>query len=141
MTSQVLLARLGSRCFAVDIEVVDRIVLTPRVFPLVSVRPGFCGVFLHEQAPLPCLEPATLLAEEPNVSGGAALYTVVCHCQSGRLGVPVDQVLRIVVQPPGTVHEAIGDSAGGAAWPRTFVFQKTEYPLLDVDGLLVSLPR
>jgi chemotaxis signal transduction protein len=141
MTSQVLLTRLGSACFALDIESVDRIVLTPRVFPLVAVRPGFRGVFLHERAPLPFLEPATLLGEEPDISGGGALYTVVCHCRSGRLGVPVDQVLRIAAQARGAVHEAPGDSAGGAAWPRTFVFQETEYPLLDIDGLLMSLPR
>lgn len=137
MTPRMVLLRVGAERMSLPLEGIWHILPTPRVFPLLLVRPGFRGVFLYRGEVVPQLDLSRLLSGEGDLD---CEYTVLYGTDLGPVGLPVDQVLRIVERGLGTV--GAGESALPARFPvqNYFFYKETEYPLLDVEALLNTLP-
>lgn len=140
MTPRLVLLRLGDAQFALPLEGVWHILLTPRLFPLVLIRPGFKGVFLHQSEILPLLDLSGLLAAPVPGRECECPYVIVCGTESGPLGFPVDQVLQIVERRLGTLGECEPATERFSA-EQSFIYNGNTYPLLDVEALLATLPR
>ena len=138
MTPRLVLLRVGDQQFALPMEAVRHILLTPRIIPLVLIRPGFKGVFLHQDEILPLLDLPRLLAGA--VSGPENPYVVVCDTDYGPLGIFVDQVLQIVERGAGALRsgDLVPDQKPAE---NSFVYNGNTYPLLDIEALLNTLPR
>ncbi len=138
MTPRLVLLRLGEKQFALPLESVWHILLTPRLFPLALIRPGFKGVFLHQGEVLPLLDLPGLLTAAG--SGTDCPYVMVCGTEFGLLGFPVDQILQIVERRLGTLAECEPETDCLAA-ENSFFYNGNTYPLLDIGASLATLPR
>jgi chemotaxis signal transduction protein len=138
VTPRIVLFRVGEEPMAIPLEGVWRILPAPRVFPLLMIRSGFRGVFLHQATVVPLLDLALLLLGE---AGLECAYTLLYGTDLGPVGLPVDQVLQIVERRLGTVEAR--ESAPPSRFPATnsFVYNGNAYPLLDVEALLNTIPR
>jgi len=138
VTPRLVLLRLGEKQLALPLEKVWHILLTPRLFPLALIRPGFKGVFLHQDEVLPLLDLPGLLAVPG--SGKECPYVMVCETEFGPLGLPVDQILQIVERQLGALTEDEPEADRFSA-EKNFVYNGNRYLLLDLGALLATLPR
>ncbi len=135
MISKVALLSLGGRSYALSLEGVLHILLTPHVWPLVRIRPGFCGVFFFGGEVVPLLDLGGLLG----TSQENAPFTIAYSTGQGVVGLPADLVQKIVDCGSGALTEEETGVAG--IMQENFSYCGHEFPLLAVDELLQSLPR
>ncbi|BCR04400.1 hypothetical protein DESUT3_14690 [Desulfuromonas versatilis] len=141
MRGKLALLALDEGYFALPVEGIVHIVSSPEVFQLPLLPPGVGGVFLYQDQLTPLLDLRCLWGQDAARRSGAVAYTVVCSCEVGLVGVPVDRVLHIVDLDPALVKTVAGEPAEvPAGTSNLFVHGDREFPILNVDSLLISLP-
>lgn len=138
MTPRVVLVRIGPEWAALPLDGVWHVLQAPQVFGLLSIRPGFRGVFVYQDELLPLLDLPALLdiaSEEP------WWLVLVYGSDAGPLGLPVHQVLKIVERRHGVVEPRNADGEPGGKAQDSFVYNGKAYPLLDIEALLSTLSR
>jgi chemotaxis signal transduction protein len=141
MTAKVILLSLENRSFALPLEGVRHILQTPRIWPLILLRPGFSGVFLHQGDLVPYLDLGPHLGGGADCGTAAPAFTVIFGADQGSIGLPADRILQIVDRDQGAVIVATADAESPTAFRYKFSYHGCEYPLLAVEALLLSLPR
>jgi len=137
MIAKMALVAINGREYALPVDRIRHILAEVKVFPLVCLRSGFCGVFLFDDDIIPLLQP-TLLAADFDHERPLA-YTLICQSDYGEIGLSIDQTVRIVDAREGALTPAPPDTEP-AMVTQLFVRQGESYPLLDVDTLLARLP-
>ena len=138
MTAKIMLLRLGTRIFALNLDGVWYILQAPRTFPVASSRPAMQGIFLHDGQLVPLLAPQILLTAAGGEQGDGQVaespFTVVYGTDLGPVGIPAGQVLQIVDRDRGRLQAASADDPGPAG--SRFLHADQEYPVIDVESLI-----
>lgn len=140
VNAKVALFELDGNAFALPVEGIQHIIPVQKVFPLPLLRSGFGGVLLHQNEVVPLFELWRIFGGQPPQSCSGGRYTVVYRTGFGPVGLPADQVLRIVDREAGVVEGAV-EAETAAPSGRVFVFAGSSYPLLDVEALVTALPH
>ncbi len=141
MTAKVILLGYANRVFALPLEGVRHILETPRVWPLVHMRPGFAGVFHYQGEIVPLIDLRPHLGGSQDENAGDAPFTILFGADQGTIGLPADRVLQIVDRGQGTVGAMPAEAQSPAALKYRFSYGGSDFPLLAVEALLMSLPR
>lgn len=141
MTGKIALLALGRWDFSLPVEGILHILATPEVHQLPLLPRGVGGVFLYRGQITPLIDLPVLWQRHDAPPSPDCPYTVICSSEIGLVGLPVDRVLHIVDHDPGCVKSPAGDApAAPPGFNRLFVHQDREYPVLNVETLLFSLP-
>jgi len=138
--SKVALLMLNRTPYALRVEAIEHIVQTPRLFPLPLLRRGFVGVFLHMEKPIPIFDLWSVVGERGDALHSAPTYTILCGTEFGLIGVPADQIVRIVDSEKGKMVAA-GEGLETRAFHQVFLYEGVRYPLLDIEALVASTYR
>ena len=135
--SKTVVFRLKGDGFALPVQGIDHIVQTPRLFPLPLLDEKFRGVFIFDENVLPLYNLYRFLGVEADNFSDSSPFTILFMTEFGKIGLPADEVLRIVDNSSGSMEKV--DKDYGAIADRCFVFAGTRYPLLSEATLLADL--
>jgi len=139
MSAKVALFTLGGRRYALPVAAISHILPMQPVFNLPLLRPDFSGVIVNRGEIVPVLDakrcPGRSDLSEYSVPG----LLVVFSAEIGCIALPADKVVQMVdynsgklcVAPPECRYDGVKEF---------FLLHEQEYPLLDVDALLASVP-
>ncbi|NIQ95084.1 MAG: chemotaxis protein CheW [Desulfuromonadales bacterium] len=135
--SKTAIFRLKGDGYALPVQGVDHIVPTPRLYPLPLLDEIFLGVFIHDEDVVPLYNLYRFLGIEAEDFSDDSPFTILFMTEFGKIGLPADEVLRIVDNSSGTI-EKVSEDYGSIA-DRCFVCSGTRYPLLSERTLLADL--
>jgi chemotaxis signal transduction protein len=135
--SKTAIFRLKGDGYALPVQGVDHIVQTPGLFPLPLLDEVFLGVFILDEEVVPLYNLYRFLGLEADDFSDRSPFTILFMTEFGKIGLPADEVLRIVDNSSGSI-ERVSDDYGAIA-DRCFVFSGTRYPLLSERTLLADL--
>lgn len=135
--SRIAIFRLKGKGFALPLQGVDHIVQTPRLFPLPLLDKIFQGVFILDEDIFPSYNLYRFLGIEADDFCDSSPFTVLFMTEFGKIGLPADEVLRIVENSSGSMEKT--DREHGTIADYCFLFAGTRYPLLTERTLLADL--
>ncbi len=141
MTGKLALLALNKVHFALPVEGIVHIIVALELFPLPLLPQGVGGVFLYKDQVTPLLDLPSLWGQSHEIKPENCPYTVICSCEVGLVGLPVDRVLHIVDLDPKCVKTVAGEAPETPpGFDRLFIHRDREYPVLNVESLLFSMP-
>lgn len=135
--SKTALFRLRGEGFALSVSGIDHIITTPRLFPLPLLDEFFSGVFVLQEEVVPFFNLYRFLGVEADDFSDSSPFAVLFMTEFGRVGLPADEVLRIVDDTDGS-FERVGSDPNAIA-EHCFLHAEVRYPLLSEKTMLARL--
>lgn len=135
--SKTSIFRLKGDGYALPVQGVDHILQTPRLYPLPLLDEIFLGVFVLDEEIVPLYNLYRFLGVEAVDSRDSSPFTILFMTEFGKIGLPADEVARIVDDSDGSIEKVSEDD--GKIADRCFVYSGTRYPLLTERTLLAEL--
>ncbi|MFN2398242.1 MAG: chemotaxis protein CheW [Gemmatimonadaceae bacterium] len=101
--TQVLVFRLGSELFAIDLDSVEEVIELPKIHALPVTSSRLAGVCAHRERLLPVYAAKTVLQAQD--SANIEPVVLVIRRGAGRLGLAVDEALEVLTIVARTVEE------------------------------------
>lgn len=139
MSAKVALFTLGSRSYALPVAAISHILPLQPIFHLPLLRSDFAGVIVDHGEIVPVMRANRCLGGAAMPGCDAPVLLVVYGAEIGCVALPADKVVQMVdsaqgkmcAAPPECRHDGVREF---------FLLQEQDYPLLDVDALLASVP-
>ena len=135
--TKVALFRLQGRAFALAVEKIDHILQGTQVYPLPMMGKGFSGVIVHDDDVVPFFDLWRYLSLCRDRQRCDSPFTVMYISEFGNIGLPADEVVRIVDSSAGA-FEQVEDEEKKVA-DRYFLFSGEHYALVNEMMLLADL--
>lgn len=135
--TKVALFRLQGRAFALAVEKIDHILQGTQVYPLPLMGKGFCGVFVHGDDVVPFFDLWRHFSLAGDRRRRDSAFTVMYISEFGNIGLPADEVVRIVDNSAGAFEQTKDEEK--KIVDRYFLFSGQRYSLVNEMMLLADL--
>lgn len=139
MSAKIALFTLGGRCYALPVAAISHILPAQPMFHLPLLRSDFSGVIVDRGAIVPVLKATRCLGGATVAESHAPALHVVFSAEIGCVALPADKVVQMVDSTQGKMYTAPPECRHDGV-QEFFLLQEQDYPLLDVDALLASVP-